>query len=388
MKTLLTQPADTESAGCIGADRAYGKPIVLKTMGSLFFGGTVARTENNETFHGDHAYAQYYIPQESRRLPIVLWHGMGQSGKTFESTSDGREGFQAILTRRSWSVYIIDQPGRGRAGRTQRAAPESLTPTSASESGAWNTFRLGIWNAPEGPRFFSHTQFPRGAASVEQFLRQQTPDTGEELRTPEFRKFMGQTVADLFQHTGPGILVTHSFSGQYGWYTGMTAPELVRGIVAYEPSAFVFPESACPTDRLSETPGVAEAMRAQAVPDAEFAKLTTMPLMVVFGDHIPNVQSDIFCVDIWRVARLRARQFVDEINRRGGDAQLVLLPDIGIKGNSHFLFADLNNLEIADHLETFLASKNLDGQNPPHNGPHFQQPETYTVPLNPMKHHG
>ena len=34
--------------------------ITLKTMGSLFFGGTVTRAENGETFHGDHGYAQYY----------------------------------------------------------------------------------------------------------------------------------------------------------------------------------------------------------------------------------------------------------------------------------------------------------------------------------------
>lgn len=35
------------------------RPITLKTMGSLFFGGTVTKTETGETFHGDHGYAQY-----------------------------------------------------------------------------------------------------------------------------------------------------------------------------------------------------------------------------------------------------------------------------------------------------------------------------------------
>lgn len=95
------------------------KPITLKTMGSLFFGGTVTRAEDGEPFHGDHGCAQYYIPQNSRNYPLVMWHGIGQSGKTFESTPDGREGFMSILPRRDWAVYIIDQPRRGRAGRTQ-----------------------------------------------------------------------------------------------------------------------------------------------------------------------------------------------------------------------------------------------------------------------------
>lgn len=75
------------------AEEQSQKPIALKTMGSLFFGGNVKTLENGVTFHGDHGYAQYYIPQDSRNLPIIMWHGIGQSGKTFETTPDGREGY-------------------------------------------------------------------------------------------------------------------------------------------------------------------------------------------------------------------------------------------------------------------------------------------------------
>lgn len=87
---------------------ADDKPIVLKTMGSLFFGGTVQTLPNGETFHGDHGYAQFYIPQNARTYPLIMWHGIGQSGRTYESTPDGREGYMAILPRRDWPVYIID----------------------------------------------------------------------------------------------------------------------------------------------------------------------------------------------------------------------------------------------------------------------------------------
>lgn len=79
------------------AQQVEQKPIILKTMGSLFFGGTVATNENGVTFHGDHGYAQYYIPQNSRNLPLIMWHGIGQSGKTYESTLDGREGYPRNL---------------------------------------------------------------------------------------------------------------------------------------------------------------------------------------------------------------------------------------------------------------------------------------------------
>jgi len=35
------------------------------------------------------------------------------------------------------------------------------------------------------------------------------------------------------------------------------------------------------------------------------------------------------------------------------------LPEIGIRGNTHFPFSDLNNLEIADLMSTFLEKKGL-----------------------------
>jgi hypothetical protein len=38
----------------------------------------------------------------------------------------------------------------------------------------------------------------------------------------------------------------------------------------------------------------------------------------------------------------------------------VHLPEIGIKGNTHFPFADLNNVQIADLVSKFLAEKRLD----------------------------
>ena len=47
------------------------------------------------------------------------------------------------------------------------------------------------------------------------------------------------------------------------------------------------------------------------------------------------------------------------MNRRGGDVTVVHLPEIGIRGNTHFPFSDLNNLEIADLLSKFLEKKGL-----------------------------
>jgi hypothetical protein len=38
---------------------------------------------------------------------------------------------------------------------------------------------------------------------------------------------------------------------------------------------------------------------------------------------------------------------------------MVMLPDIGIKGNSHMLMQDKNNAEIAEVIQKWLASKGM-----------------------------
>ena len=346
------------------AEEQSQKPIVLKTMGSLFFGGNVKTLENGVTFHGDHGYAQYYIPQDSRNLPIIMWHGIGQSGKTFESTPDGREGYQAILTRRDWPIYIMDQPRRGRAGRTMAAEGEAASPTALYESAAWDAFRLGLWVPPAGPTVFPNVQMPMDGYTIDQFFRQQTPDTGQE---PD-RKTLAETVGKLFDMTGPGILMTHSRSGQYGWATTMERPDFVKAVVAYEPGHYIFPEGEIPED-IPRGELHVSAMDTPTVPVAEFEKLTRMPILIVFGDNIATDISNVYNSEVWRASSLRGMQFVEAVNRHGGDARIVFLPELGIRGNTHVPFADLNNIQVADHLESWLHEKGLDKKDAPHQGP-------------------
>lgn len=364
------------------AQPAEPKPIALRTMGSLMFGGTVDKLPNGDTFHGDHGYAQYYIPVNARQYPIIMWHGIGQSGKSWESTPDGREGYQAILPRRDWPVYIIDQPRRGRAGYTRVAADDAgAIPTTAREGGVWNAFRNGEWEPGERASLYRGVQFPVDPSSIDQFFRQQTPNTGEEPRSNQHRAFMGRTMAALLERTGPAILMTHSNSGQYGWFAAMAAPEMVKAVVAYEPGQVVFPEG----ERLADVPFknelAGERIQPVFVSMEEFKKLTRMPILVIYGDNISTEPSDIFNVEVWRIASARARQFVETVNKYGGDATLAMLPELGIKGNTHAPFADLNNLEVADHLEGWLKGKKLDGRAQRHDGPRKIGMEM-TIPLN------
>ena len=54
-----------------------------------------------------------------------------------------------------------------------------------------------------------------------------------------------------------------------------------------------------------------------------------------------------------------AREFVGCINRYGGNATLVELPKIGIRGNSHFLMQEKNNDTIAAHILQWLRTNRL-----------------------------
>jgi hypothetical protein len=96
------------------------KPIVLEAQGSFTVGGIKITEPGNfdlnnalkpqgQTFHGDHAYVFYQIPVKARKYPLVFLHGAGESKKSWETTFDGREGFQNIFLRRDFSVYLQQQ---------------------------------------------------------------------------------------------------------------------------------------------------------------------------------------------------------------------------------------------------------------------------------------
>ena len=51
--------------------------------------------------------------------------------------------------------------------------------------------------------------------------------------------------------------------------------------------------------------------------------------------------------------------FADKIKAAGGSVDIVELPKIGIRGNSHMLMMDKNNLEVAAVIQKWLADKGL-----------------------------
>ena len=344
---FLTVPSVSVTA------KSKQKPMIIQEQGSFAIGGTVITnpgtfdaykpSPEGQTFHGDHAYVFYQIPDKARKYPLVMWHGIGQFSKTWETTPDGREGYQNIFLRRKFPVYLIDQPRRGNASRGTVAGTINPTP---DEQGWFGTFRVGIW-----PNYFEGVQFSKDTEALNQYFRQMVPNVG-----PIDINVNSDAVSALFDKIGDGILVTHSHSGGMGWATAIKNQN-IKAIVSYEPgSGFVFPEG--------EVPGpiamAGGSLSAIGVPMADFTKLTKIPIVIYYGDFIPEKSIDNPGQDGWRARLEMARLWRDCVNKHGGDVTVIHLPEIGIKGNTHFPFSDLNNIEIADLMSKWLKEKGLD----------------------------
>ena len=327
--------------------------LIISEQGSFAVGGTVItnpgtfdpynQTPEGQTFHGDHAYAFYQIPADARKYPLVMWHGIGQFSKTWETTPDGREGFQNIFLRRKFPVYVLDQPRRGNASRSMAEATISPIP---DEQGWFGTFRVGIW-----PDYFEGVQFSKDTESLNQYFRQMVPSIG-----PIDYDVNTDAVSALFDKIGDGILVTHSHSGGMGWLTGIKNQN-IKAIVSYEPgSGFVFPEGEAP----EPIPMVGGVLAPTEVSMEDFMKLTQIPIVIYYGDFIPEEPVANPGEDGWRARLEMSRLWMDVVNSHGGDVTVVHLPEIGIYGNTHFPFSDLNNVEIADLMSEWLTEKGLD----------------------------
>lgn len=291
-------------------------------------------TGAGQTAHVDHANVLYQIPADETGLPMVFLHGYGQSRMGWMTTPDGREGWSNLFLRKGHSVYLIDEPRRGEAGATSVSGDIS---TKTLDQRWYTQFRIGRWE--DGKSVVNEgSQFPNDDASVDQFFRQMTPDTGMQsdmggdFDNETVAKAVAATIDEVYNRTGKdSILVTHSQGGGPGW-TAAKYTDHIAAIVAIEPGG---------------APG-ADSEDFQAVLDKK------IPVTMYFGDYIDNGDPTIQASGMWQMMRQACYNFRDAYNEQGGNCTVVDLPQEGITGNDHFMFQDLNNDVIADHVEKWI----------------------------------
>lgn len=334
---------------CSSAYAQTQKPLTIAAQGTFSAGGIIVKSEGifdplkawnipqgGQTRHGDHADVFYQIPLKAKKLSMIFLHGYGQSRRSWQTTADGREGFSDMFLRNGYSTYLVDQPGRGHAGQATKPAQITATPDDQT----WFTqFRIGLY-----PNFNEGVQFPKDSLSLDRFFRMMTPNTGGVDEAT-----IVNAMSAVFDKSGDGILFTHSAGGAPGWKTAIKN-EGVKAIVAYEPGGFAFPEGQVPEGNRG----------GKGIPMEDFKKLTKIPIVVYFGDFIPKEETKAASLNFWRNVLATARQWAKMVNANGGDVTIVHLPEIGIKGNTHFPMSDLNSKEVAEALAKWLKEKGLD----------------------------
>lgn len=303
------------------------------------FVGWAEQIETGQSYHGDHAFVNYQIPVKANRYPLVFIHGYGGSGVCWEMTPDNRDGFSTLMLRKKYPTYVMDLPGRGRAGRT---TAENHTKPVADEMFWFDIWRIGLW-----PNYNEGVQFSKDKEYMAQFFREMTPDLSDHKQDIT-------AINALADKIGGNVLVTHSAGGYPGWVVAMQNSN-IKGVAAFEPGGYVFPKG----EASEPMPSLTGTLSGVEVSAEEFKKLTKISIVIYFGDYIPEEPSKNLGDENWRVRLAMARKFVETINKHSGNATLVELPKLGIKGNTHFLMQDLNNDVIADLFDKWLKENKL-----------------------------
>jgi pimeloyl-ACP methyl ester carboxylesterase len=285
-------------------------------------GGVPARVDPNGTYLMGGMYAQYMIPANPRgQAPMLLWHGGGLTGVTWETTPDGREGWQHFFLRRGWPVYVSDAVERGRAGWTQIPEQTGGQALTLTVDNPFERFRIGA-----GPGSYLRrqvlpgNQFPADRESYLNFVRQVVP------RFTTTDALSLEAYLALLDRVGPSVVVAHSQAGLFGWRAAQERPDKVRALVLVEPATIGDP--------------------------AKVAALRNIPVLMIYGDYIAEDAR-------WPTIRANGVRFAEAVRAAGGSVDVVDLPERGIRGNSHMIMMDRNSDQVAALVQEWLAARGL-----------------------------
>jgi pimeloyl-ACP methyl ester carboxylesterase len=323
------------------AARAEDPPLTLSAMGSFHIGGreavvagkpardvvlvpgsVPARIDPNGTYQVEAMYVQYAIPAVPRgAAPLLLWHGGGLTGVTWESTPDGREGWQQYFLRRGWPVYVSDAVERGRAGWAMTPEIFAGEPIFLTKNDPWERFRIGAGPGSYRTRtVLPGNQFP--VEAYDQFMRQVVPrwTTTDAAQLAAYKALLGRV--------DPAVVLAHSQGGLFAFRAAQALPAKVRALVLIEASGF-----------------------GETSPEA-LAALRGIPILAVYGDYIDQDSR-------WPQIRQRGLDFYAKVREAGGSVDVVSLPERGLHGNGHLMMMDRTNQAVAQVVQDWLAAQGL-----------------------------
>jgi pimeloyl-ACP methyl ester carboxylesterase len=341
---MLTRAIAVAATMLLSVQVSAQEPLAMREMGSFHVGGRkveisgqpvkeivrvaggpASKLDLNGTYHVEHMYAQYFLVQNRKgKWPILMWHGGGLTGATYETTPDGREGWRDLMIRKGWDVYITDATERGRSGFASPLIWKD-DPVFLTETDPWERFRIGTGlgsfdKDPAKRKLLPGNRFPIEA--YDNFLKQIVP------RWLSTDKAIIDAYVALIDKVCPCVILAHSQGGHFAFRAAEQRADKVKALVNVEPAT---------------SGGIDGA-----------GKLKGVPLLLVYGDYIEQDPR-------WVAYRKAALAYADSLKAAGGEADVVNLPEQGIKGNSHMMMMDKNSAEVLDVISKWLAAKGLTG---------------------------
>lgn len=298
-----------------GSFHVGGEKITLKDIPTEDF-----QYLGNFTFHSDpngshwtkQMYVQYTrLAEPVCPYPVLMWHGGGLTGVTFETTPDGREGWDTLFLRAGFDVFVSDAVERGRASWAKFPEINPTPPIFHTYEARWLNLRMGeTYPIPyEGNRFPTDHYDQLMMQGVPRWLSSDQWAVDAYCAYLERMKGMADGV----------ILLAHSQGCSYAMEVALKYPKFVKALILVEQVAIPAPE-------------------------VDLSPLAQIQQLYVYGDFM-----DLEVVHPW-VSSLRPRfsAWKDRLKAAGIDYTWMDLPAMGIKGNSHMLMMDNNNDQIAN----------------------------------------
>lgn len=287
-------------------------------------GGPPTKMDPNGDFHTGQMYVQYVkLVSPKARYPLLLWHGGGLTGVTWETKPDGKPGWQMYFINAGHDVYVSDAVERGRASWSRFPEVYSGEPVFRTKKEAWEAFRIG----PDG----SYTTDPAQRKAIPgQLFPIAAFDAFAMQSVPRWVSNDAKTQAAynaLVAKVCPCVIVVHSQGGNFGFNAALSAPDKVKALVAVEPSGAP-PET------------------------ANLAAVKDIPQLILWGDFIPQSE-------LWTKLSQASIKYHKALSGMGGKVDFVSLPEKGIKGNGHMLMMDTNSDQVAELVQKWMTDRGL-----------------------------